>query len=302
MIGAAFLAAAARPVHAGVTMSDLWPSDDGRSWKYEIRQQIFAQPPIEATGQLRLLFEGPTVAPNGIAAQYLRQEQLPSQAPLFGSLAEVEARTLRDPLMRQVYVARPDLRARLLEVNAGLPCPDQAPNGMYALFLGGEFAYRKTGSEVAAWRCDLADTRAWQWLVSNLSTGTFMIQLVPDIATDVFLRGEVGPLEDVTVPAGTFNGCVRMNYVLDYGEVQCDDGYGNIVGTAHPVTQGFVDYAPFQGPVRSQEDYLPWTQVTGTCAPPEDVDRVFETKTLQLLSPSVPTLPTSWGAVKSIYR
>ena len=60
LLGAVILAIGARPGHAGVTMSDLWPSDDGRSWKYEIHQLIFEDPPVEGVGQIRLLFEGST--------------------------------------------------------------------------------------------------------------------------------------------------------------------------------------------------------------------------------------------------
>ncbi|MEO5616891.1 MAG: hypothetical protein ABIS67_03895, partial [Candidatus Eisenbacteria bacterium] len=147
----------------------------------------------------------------------------------------------------------------------------------------------------------LANTRSWQWLISNLTVGsTFVLQLVPDLSSNVFLHGTVAAVESATVPAGTFPGCVRVDYLIDYGASNCTDSNGNVTGTSRGETRGYVHYAPDVGPVQSFEEYIPVAELTGSCGSP--VGAVAARTTMRLASPAVPALPTSWGRVKAIYR
>ena len=93
------------------------------------------------------------------------------------------------------------------------PCPSTPPQGAVGpVLLNGELTYRKTADEIAAWRCNLADTRAWLWLTSNLTIGnTFTLQLVPDLADDVILRA----FQDFTHMAGRKRVGVIGNQQLD---------------------------------------------------------------------------------------
>jgi hypothetical protein len=198
------------------TMEQLWPNNDGHNWRYDQHYEDYGPNSQIIDNQLRVFFDGTTIAAGGVQTQYLRQELLSgaSAAPL---LANAPAVTILDPLMRAVWIARPDLRARIEQAADEWPCPDTHPSGGYALLLGGEFAWLRTATDVSAWRCNLANTRSWQWLSSDLAIGsTFTLQLVPDLATDVFLHGTVAAIEPSSVPAGTFQDCVRVDYVIDY--------------------------------------------------------------------------------------
>jgi hypothetical protein len=232
-----------------------------------------------------------------VQTQYLRQELLSgaSAAPL---LANAPAVTILDPLMRAVWIARPDLRARIEQAADEWPCPDTHPSGGYALLLGGEFAWLRTATDVSAWRCNLANTRSWQWLSSDLAIGsTFTLQLVPDLATDVFLHGTVAAIEPSSVPAGTFQDCVRVDYVIDYGLSECRDQSGNPIGTFRSETRGFVRFAPDVGPVESSEQFIP--NAEGNCGP---IGQPVSLVTMKLSSLPTPVRKTSWGKLKLVYR
>lgn len=279
------------------TMDQLWPNGNGRAWTYDQRYQDLGPAPSVTDNVVRLIFEGPTIAPNGIAAQYLRHEQLSGPAAPAGLAGHIA-----DPLLRNLWIARPDLRAAIESMPLGLPCPENAPPGIHAVLLNGEFAYRKSATEIAAWRCNLADTRSWQWLESDVTLfHVFEIQLVPDLANDVFLRGTVTAVEDIDVPAGFYPGSLRVNYSVDYGETICVDLDGNPTGTAHARTTGYVHFAPDEGPIQSFEEFIPHFEVTGVCEPWAVGQPLTRTR-LALMSPSVPVKPATWGSLKSIYR
>ena len=279
-------------------MDALWPNEDGRSWRYDQHYESFDVNQLVVDNQIRIFLDGTTVAPNGIQAQYLRQEVI------TGPVTTTALATLvPGPFLRRVYEVRPDLQQKILNLLADSPCPVNAPAGSYAVLLNGEFAYRKTAQEIAAWRCNAADTRSWLWLVSDLTIGnTFTLQLIPDIATDIFLHGKIAAIESATVPAGTFDDCMRVEYVIDYGTSDCVDESGAIIGTSRSETRGYIHYAPLVGPVESYEEFFRYAEATGTCAPPGDIGRVFARASVRLSSLTVPVMRTSWGRLKAAYR
>lgn len=281
-----------------VTMDQLWPNEDGREWRFDQRYQSFGLIPQVIDNQVRLLLDGTTVAPDGIDTQYLRHELL------SGSLAAAShAEEISDPFLRELWQARPDLRVKLRSSLDGSPCPAYAPAGAYSTLLNGEFAYLKTGTEIAAWRCNFANTRSWRWLTSNLTLGSaFTLQLVPDFANNVFLHGTVAAVEPATVPAGTYPDCVRVDYVIDYGQSQCTDENGAPTGTMRALKQGYIHYAPNVGPIQSFEEFIPFAEMSGYCGPTGSVGAVAARTTMKLAAPSVPALPMSWGRVKTRYR
>ena len=296
-------APAPRVFAGGPTMSELWPNDDGRSWRYQSRFEEFIPTPTLNDQLVRLILDGGTIAPVGIATQLLREE-LPS-GPIMTFAA---APDVSNPFLRNLWNARPDLRTAisqraLASLAGGSACPaDAPPGGQPAFFLSGEKAFLKTASEIGSWRCNADNTQQWLWLVSDLTPGnTFSLQLVPDLASDVILHGTVGTLEDVTVPAGTYS-CLRVDYVVDYGISVCVDVNGTPHGTFRSETRGFVHYASGVGPIQSLEEFIQFAEVTGDCAPPEDVGLVYSRVTRQLDSSPVLVVATSWGRIKTIYR
>lgn len=286
-------AGAAQPV----TMDRLWPNQDGRSWTYLQNYQSAGANPQVIDNQIRLLFEGPTTAPNAIECQYLRHELLSGPATPHLIAGEPVG-----PFLDQLWMSRPDLRARIQNARSDAVCPTHAPLGAYSVLLNGEFAWRRSADDVSAWRCNLADTRSWQWLHSNLSLGSyFAILLVPDLASDVILFGTVVASEPAHVPAGYYPSCRVMEYVVYYGDTQCTDEDGNPTGMRRAETRGWIRFAPDEGPVQSFEEFTPAAFLSGTCegfvlgAP-------LSRTTLHLASPSVPVRPATWGSLKVRYR
>jgi hypothetical protein len=290
---------AARAAHAQPTIETYWPHEDGRQWTYDQRSEQ-----LWPTGELvdthaRLFFDGTTTAAGGIAAQFLNGSvaSLPARARSSGD-APVE---VADPFLRRLWLARPDLRPGILSTAAAQPCPHTGVAGWDALLLSGRFAYLQTASEAAAWRCDLESTQSWLWLTSNLSPGsTASLQLVPDLADDVYLDITVVGTGEFTVPAGTFQDCLHVAYVIDYGLSQCTDEFGYPVGTVRDKTTGYVRYAPGVGPIESYEEFAAFEQ-TGTCPGPTPGYPIARVR-LAMNAPSVPALASSWGKLKAAYR
>lgn len=285
------LAAVAGPATASaqVSMSDLWPNDNGLRWEYE---QTLALPldgpePVPTTVALR--FDGTTPVPGGSEVQNLVQE-LPAASPAPGGAS--------DPLLRNLWRARPDLRPKLESLGFGYsPAQDEA---WESLFIHGG-AWEKAEDEIRTWRPDVPLTRSWVFLVEDISvSGSFQLQLIPDIAANVSLTGTVTAVEDVTVPAGTFSGAYRVDYEVDYGEATCtSEDSPESTGTLRSYTRGHVHYVPGVGPVQSLEE-LTHTDVTGTC-PGVTPDVVRVRVTMELLQVPVPVVPVTWGRLKAIY-
>lgn len=293
------LSTATRLASAGLPdMGSLWPNTDGLAWSYAQRSEDLSDTPSTTDRVVRLLFDGTAVAPTGIDVQVLHGELLSGPPATSAQPAAV-----RDPFLRSLLRARPELRAAVEASIALAPCPANAAPGLDAILLGGDFAYRKSISEIAAWRCNLANTRAWLWLVSNLSPGhQFQLQLVPDLASDVFLHGTIGAVEPVAVPAGAFPFCQRVDYLVDYGLGSCTDENGTPLGTYRSVTRGAVWYVAGVGPVKSTEEFIPFDEVNGTCVPRTPVGQPSFRVTMQLTALPVPVAASSWGQVKTRYR
>lgn len=279
-------------------MGSLWPNTDGLAWTYAQRSEDLSDTPSTTDRVVRLLLDGTAVAPTGIDVQVLHG-QLVSGPPA----TRAEAAAIRDPFLRSLLRARPELRVALEASAALASCPANAAPGLDAILLGGDLAYRKTFSEIAAWRCNLANTRAWLWLVSNLTPGhQFQLQLVPDLASDVILHGTIAATEPVTVPAGTFPLCQRVDYLVDYGLGECTDENGTPLGTYRSVTRGAVWYVAGVGPVKSTEEFVPFDEVNGPCVPRTPVGQPAFRVTMQLTAMPVPVARSTWGRIKTLYR
>jgi hypothetical protein len=298
----AFLFVATPVAAQPALMERLWPNDDGRSWIYDQHYEAYGFSGVVIDNQVRVWFEGATVAPDGIEAQYLKQELVSGPAVAMGSPHTALASSIPDPLLRAVWIARPDLRSQIEATADQAPCPEIRPPGAYALLLGGEFAWRRTADETAAWRCNFPNTRSWRWLVADLTVGnTFTLQLLPDLADDILLHATVAAIEPSGVPAGTFSNCVRVDYVVDYGTLDCVDPSGNVTGTYRSETRGYVRYAPDVGPVESFEQWFPVVESTNGCNG-IPIGQPHTLTTMRLNSLPVPARLSSWGRIKAAYR
>ncbi len=289
------------PAHAGaLDPATLWPHADGLAWTYAQRSETLVPPSAPVDRTVRALFDGTVTTPGGFEAQFFTGQLLSGPAPEAAAGEDV---TLADPFLRTLVRARPDLRAAVLAKAATRPCALVHAPGFDPVLLSPEAAFRVTATEVCGWRCDVADLRAWQWLGADFTPGaTFTLQMIPDVANNVFLHGTVGALESVTVPAGAFASCVRMDYVVDYGTTECLDQNGNPLGTYRSETRGSIHFAPNVGPVRVFEEFVPYVEATGGCAALGDIGQPEFRATLQLTALPVATAPTTWGRLKTLYR
>ena len=83
-----------------------------------------------------------------------------------------------------------------------------------------------------------------------------MHQLVPELASDVFLRARVLGTGTIDTPAGRYTNAIEVFYVIDYGESEATDESGNALGIQHSLGYGSVHYVPGVGPVASYERVL----------------------------------------------
>jgi len=272
------------------SMASLWPNQDGSSWGYHQTYQAgpggFGNPDTTET-LFRLHFDGTVAVPGRSDAQNLVEEEVVASAP---SLAATP-----DAFLRTLWLARPDLRDALGQRGV-TGAAAQVPEWAALLVHGG--AFEKTAQEIRIWRTDTTGLLSWVFLRFDLSLGhMFSLQLVPDLAPDVFLYATVGGLENVTVPAGSYTGCQRVDYRIDYGESICTgEGSSEPLGTFRGQTLGYVLYAPDVGPVFSFEE-LSYTDVTGDCGVTPDV--VVERVILKLTEAPVSTEPVTWGGLKA---
>lgn len=299
----ALLAAATAVPNARAQLQPMgvyWPNEDGRQWLYDQHYEELVSPFDVVDNQARLYLDGTTTAPGGIAAQLLKGSI--AGPPAVASASSDIPSEIADPLLRNLWRARPDLRSGIYRTATEQPCVSQSIPGWYPLLLTGGLAYVKNADLIGAWRCNAASTQAWLWLTSDVSPGsTAQLQLVPDLAEDVILYLTVQGLVDATVPAGAFPNALHVDYRIDYGESSCTGPTGKQFGTFRSETKGYVRYAPGVGPIECFEEFEN-IQVSGDPCPGFPPTGTIDRSTLKLNSPSVPSQVLSWGAVKSRYR
>ena len=233
----------------------------------------------------------------GGPAQILLAWHDASPAAQAGAPAELTS------LERAVWRARPDLR-RSLELRR-----DKSPaTTTWDPLLLHDGYFMKGATGIRMWQPDW-NHPTWTYLTSDLQVGaTFTHQLIPELATDIYLHGTIEAIDDaVTTPAGTFTSAVRAAYLIDLGVTTTVDEMGGLIGRAHGEIRGHVRYVPDFGPVEMLEEHLPyvWIDCAPNDCPPSWVElegRVEVTRTLALTEAPTPMEPRSWGEVKALYR
>jgi hypothetical protein len=286
----------AAPAAGQPALDTLWPNDDGLRFAYRYTWHD-AMLGLDHASAAYLQLEGTALTAGGEAQVLLAEHgDLPAAAragdPGVGGLLGL------------VWRARPDLRPAL----AGRVAAAKDAQAMWRpnLLHGGFFL--KSAAAVQMWQEDW-NHATWTYLTGDLTPGaTFVHQLLPELADDIFLHGTVGAVGvGVTTLAGSFEDAVRVDYLIDLGLATNTDEMGELVGVVHAEVRGHVHYVPDVGPVELLEEFLPY--VTVDCGendcPPEWtawLGQVVRTQTLSLSQAPVPTADASWGGVKSLYR
>lgn len=298
----AALAAAPAPADLAIDLEQLWPHQDGNYWEYQQTYQLAAWMPTgpdTTTTTVGLHFNGLISAVGKPDLQNLAEE-VPVAAAPGASAFGASAFGASDAFLRTLWTVRPDLRSTLsstYSLDVGSPA-DVTTLWAAVLLHGG--AFEQTTEDIATWRTSLIMAKAWVFVTSALTQvgDSFQLQLIPDLASDVYLTGTFAGFENVTVPAGTFK-CLRMDYLVDYGTSVCTSASSpDSLGSFRAETAGSIFYASGLGPVRSEEE-LTYHEVLGECG--VIPDEVGQRTVLELTSSTVPAKPTTWGRMKTRY-
>jgi hypothetical protein len=203
--------------------------------------------PETSTGSYRLQFNGLITTLSGVTRQHLQETLQPDASAMVSSAAAHPGPAFLELLRR----ARPDLAGK-----RGLQAATIASQPAVTLFrptLLHGYAWEQTDQWIGTYG-DLNQQIAWMFLTPDLRPGNgFLLQLVPDLADDVFLHARILGWKDVQTEAGTFHHALEVAYLVDFGISQATDVDGNPVGYFRSYLYGTIDYAAGVGPVRSYE-------------------------------------------------
>ena len=266
------------------TLENVWPNEDGRTWTYRLDQRTWdpvpervyatedsvppapslddvevllidhpmgANPVSDAAGY-RMRFNGMKTTESGAVGQNLETEVIP--LPATSARLRTVQGTPGVGFWRSLVRARPDLAPRVAALHpeiARLASKATTADVDPPLYLFG-YAWEKTDAYIGSYG-DLNTLLSWLYLEADLTPGhEFTIQLVPDLADDVFLHARVLADKAVTTDLGTVAHAIEVLYEVDYGvgEVFLPLGY------TRTFDYGTITYAPGIGPVATYERNL----------------------------------------------
>ena len=303
----------------GIDLANSWPNDDGRYWVYEettffwsdsLQLTVYPNPgevpsaptldevvallqePLEgvplgtAPGTYRLQFDGTMTTDSGAMGQNLRAwiDDIPVAVAKGGGVASPgkswEGGTVASGFLAQLRRARPDLAPKTT------PWPavradtfDVIPTS--PTLLGGG-AWEKTEAHIGLYGVFDLDL-AWKYLEADLRIGhEFTFQLIPSLASDVFLHTRVHASGSIETQNGVYDHGLEVVYLVDFGILEVLDPEGATIGYSRAFSIGSVVYVADVGPVWSEERNLYF--VGTTPAGP------VETLTLDLQETGRPTM------------
>lgn len=271
-------------------LRNIWPNEDGRRWSFRIDQREWAgnEPrvfatvaevppmpslddvtallgnhpigsnPVAESGGYALRFNGMKTTLSGATGQNLESS--------FFDLADTSARLLADVagaapgaetagFIRALGRARPDLREKIERRWPDAARTLTAPaisSVTQPLFLFGN-AFVKTRDYIGSYG-DLNLDLSWKYLESNLRPGSeFSMQLIPDLADNVFLHVRVLRESTVETAIGSTPHSIDVLYTVDYGVSEVTNELGDPIGWSRYFGYGTITYAPRIGPVASYE-------------------------------------------------
>ena len=271
----------------GMSLENLWPNDDGHLWVYDIAQRTWDSPPIHfysnpadvppapslafvaellrrhpggrnqviETAGYTMQFQGLRTTLSGATGQNLVSAVL-NLAGIQGQAASgSETASRPGGFMVALRTARPDLAPRIAaSMRMGQEAsPGRAPQAVLEpTFLFG-YVWEKTREYIGSYG-DLNTSLAWKYLVADVKPGsTFHMQLVPDLANDVFLHARVLREGMAFSGVGSIRSAIEVLYVVDFGVSTFTDADGNAVGHTRMYSYGTITYAPRIGPVAAYE-------------------------------------------------
>lgn len=232
------------------TLENIWPNEDGTAWEFDyvwrtwnpifpsrIYDNYWDVPPVPSLDEIeellenhpigdnptenhmrfKLEFDGDTTTASGKTAQNLRETI--TDVPF--AARTLAAADCGHPFLYSLAIARPDLRNKIVPyLPANLPHSrlDEDYNGVVtgpSLLHG--YAWEKTEDYIGSY-ADLDTFLAYKYLESNLNPGhDFTFQLVPSLASDVFLHCRILRRFSYTLEGGERGTAIECLYLIDYG-------------------------------------------------------------------------------------
>jgi len=257
------------------TLANLWPHADGADWLYDFTYLVVEAPaPAETApplpslqalhdalgepltgdvleqdqGLYRLRFDGEVTTESGVVAQNLVGTTYHAAAPPFTGRGQAGDRRL----LELIASVRPDLRSRILERIGGTSAKQGDALGSSLYSLGScAFAFEDSGCYAYG---DLSTDHSWIFLEGDLTVGSgFELQLVPELADDIWLRGRIWAVGDRTVGGESWSNVLECLSVIDLGVQVATDEQGDPVGEVRSYIFYTTLYAPGFGPIMSVE-------------------------------------------------
>jgi hypothetical protein len=266
------------------TLDNLWPNEDGNTWSYDWVLRVWDTDPFvfyEDSGDVpavpdfdfveellgdesvgadadtgfgifRLEFDGTDSTSSGAPGQNLLEKVF------YEMDFDIIMVSFEEVFLSRLAKARPDLQsivaAHITKEESYANRTSQAVEiaNLPTLLHGG--IWEKVDEYIGTYG-DLDTDLAWKFLESDISTGhEFSFQLVPSIASDVFLHCKVLGQGTVETSYGTYKKAVECLYIIDYGLSSTE----TIDGTRYwrVYEYGTITYAPTVGPVLSYERRL----------------------------------------------
>ena len=264
------------------TIENIWPNEDGTFWTYEymwrawdadvttyperdslppvpsmdkienlVRHHPIGPDPNVVEGTYRLEFDGLTTTGSGVTAQNLEESVVAAEgrARLFAGTGG------QSGFLERLRRARPDLECEIAARCLDLGPPLQPGSPPTPIMIHGG-AWEKTDHWIGTYG-DLDTLPAWKFLEANLTAGhEFTHQLIPSLASDVFLHCRVLGRTVVRSPAGHIWRALECLYIVDYGPYEITGPSEEPVGWEQFYDYGRVIYVPDIGPVYSYERAL----------------------------------------------
>lgn len=237
----------------------------------------------------RLQFDGDTTTMSGAVGQNLAATIYIEEDETLSSI-EIE---MEKVFLTRLLIARPDLAEKISHVYDFEPEIHKLFSehnwaykkifDVYEAILGRPlilhgYAWEKTEQWIGTYG-DLDQLLAWKYLESNLNVShEFTHQLIPSLASDVFLHCRILRNLSVETGVGTFEKAIECLYVIDYGIFEAWDAYNQLLGYGRFFDYGSIIYAPTIGPVFSYERSL--------CEPGDPPTLGIGDKTLSLIGTS----------------
>jgi hypothetical protein len=259
----------------------IWPHEDGRSWTYRdvsrtwpewtpayyptpgevptlsldrakvlLESEPVGSDPDVATGTYGLRFNGQIATRSGATGQNLEESLTESGSPAAAKAAGIARPDER--FLGLLRRARPDLGPKLADRGGAPAVASGAASLPWPTLLHG-YAWEQNRDWIGTYG-DLNRSVAWIFLTSGIRPGSeFSIQLVPDLANDVYLRVRVLGWRTVETDAGVFRRALHVLYLVDFGLSRATGIDGDPLGYTRSYLAGTIDYVPGVGPVHSLE-------------------------------------------------